>query len=81
MTIQCTLIEHKRQKPYTYALEFRDANGRRVAWIDNLEATREQLAELAEAVNAGELEEIHLYDVLDDAIAMWRSENGALAQG
>lgn len=74
MTITCTLLEHKRQKPYTYSLAFHDENGHRVALIDNLEASREQLSDFAEAVNAGDLDEIHLYDVLDDAIAQWRME-------
>lgn len=70
MTVTCELIETNNQNLPTYGLVF-FVGGQQICTIEDMTLDRGQIEALRDAINRGGLEEIHIRDVVEDAVAMW----------
>ncbi len=70
MTVNCEIIETTCQNLPTYGLAFY-VGGRQIYTVEDLTLDREQIEALCRTINDGDLEEIHIRDVIEDAVAMW----------
>lgn len=70
MTVTCALIETICQNTPTYGLAF-FLDGKPIETIPDITLDRARLESLCAAINGGELDELHIRDVVEDAVAMW----------
>ena len=70
MTVHCEIIETTCQSLPTYGLAF-FVGGQQIYTIEDLTLDRRQIEVLCRTINSGDLDEIHIRDVVEDAVAMW----------
>lgn len=70
MTVACEIIETNNQNLPTYGLAF-FAGRRQICTIEDITFDRGQIEALCHTINEGGLDEIHIRDVVEDAVAMW----------
>ena len=70
MPVTCAIIETIHQNKPTYGLAF-FLDGKPIETIPDITLERARLEELCAAINDGELDELHIRDVVEDAVAMW----------
>lgn len=70
MTVTCETIETNQQNLPAYGLAF-FIGQQQICTIEDITLDRGQIEALREAINSGGLDEIHIRDVVEDAVARW----------
>ena len=78
MTVTCEITEEscstEKGSIFLYGLDFyRSGESAVFCSIGQITADRSELERLRARINAGDLDEIHIFDVLDDALAEWEA--------
>lgn len=78
MTVTCEIIEGNYQTETGvvtgYGLAFYRAGGAEaVCRIEDITCDRAELAELRARINASDLDEVHIMEVLDNALVEWEA--------
>jgi hypothetical protein len=70
MTVTCEIVETLQEGLPAYGLAFY-IGSRQVCVIEDMTFERGQIETLRHTINTGRLDEIHIRDVAEDAVAAW----------